>query len=437
MTENTLNASAATSPSIGDDSQTRYIVKHLITSYAPLLITGEAGTGKSTLIRYLRECGHFPNMVVTAPTGIAAINIAGQTLHSFFRLPPRIIEPSALTGQRANRLWKKVDIIIVDEISMVRADIIDGMDHILRKARRDPRPFGGVKMVFVGDFYQLPPVVRNPESDILRRMGYATPFAYSAHVFAELTPERVNLTTVHRQSDDRFKSLLSRLRRGADVQESLSQLNTECAHDHRAGRVPLLLTATNHAAKGYNARALSQIGNPVQRYTGQTQGKFNISGDALPVAETLELKVGARVMALKNDPSKRWVNGSLGTVSALSSDSVSVKFDHSGRTGEVKAASWETLRYGWDEAKNQPTSEVTGAYTQIPLTLAWAVTIHKAQGLTLDDVRVDLGRGAFASGQAYVALSRATSLAGLSLTRPLRPDDVQVERAHQIYLRDE
>lgn len=419
-----------------DDPQTRQIVRHLITDYAPLIITGEAGTGKSTLIRYLRDCGHFPNMVVTAPTGIAAINISGQTLHSFFRLPPRIIEPSALDGQRANRLWKKVGIIVVDEISMVRADIIDGMDYILRKARRDPRPFGGVKMVFVGDFYQLPPVVRNQEQEILRRMGYATPFAYSAHVFAELSPERVELSTVHRQSDARFKTLLSRLRRGADVQASIETLNHECARDHRAGAVPLLLTATNHAASGYNSRALAQIGNPAQHYKGVTQGKFNVSGDSLPVPETLELKVGARVMALKNDPSKRWVNGSLGTVTALAADSVTVKFDHSGRSGDVAAASWETMRYGWDEAKDAPTTEVTGAYTQIPLTLAWAVTIHKAQGLTLDDVRVDLGRGAFASGQSYVALSRATSLEGLSLTRPLRGDDVQVERAHQIYLRD-
>ncbi len=417
-----------------DDDAVKSALSHMQNGAVPMLITGEAGTGKSTLIRYMRSCGAFPNLAVLAPTGIAAVNVAGQTLHSFFRLPPRIIDERALTGQRANRLWKKVDHIIVDEISMVRPDILDGMDLILRRARRSQRPFGGVRMVFVGDFYQLPPVVGRQEQDILQRMGYETPFAYSAKVFKRYPPRRIALTTIHRQKDERFQRLLSKLREGDDVPAALGVLNDAASRPHRAGRTPLVLTATNNAAAGYNRAALGQIAGPERLFEGTLSGKFNMSGDKLPVPQSLPLKAGARVMALKNDVQKRWVNGSLGTVQSVSADTVSVKFDDTGRSHDVVKSSWETLKYVWNDAKEELDVEVTGAYSQMPLTLAWAVTIHKAQGLTLEDVRIDLERGAFSSGQTYVALSRATSLAGLSFTRPLSPRDVIVERRHAHYL---
>lgn len=410
------------------------LMAELSVDNAPVLITGEAGTGKSTLVRFIRGHEAFPGTVVLAPTGIAALNVTGQTLHSFFRLPPRVITPDALTGQRGNRLWTKVNTIIIDEISMVRPDVLDGIDYILRRARKTDLPFGGVRMIFVGDFYQLPPVVRRPEAEILEHMGYATPFAYSAHVLAQAGVRTIALQEVHRQSQRAFLSVLSDLRQGREVYGALERLNDACARDHRAGVTPLILTATNATANRYNASALAQINSPAGVYSGITQGQFKLSGDNLPVPERLTLKVGARVMALKNDVNKRWVNGSLGTVTALGAAQVQVRFDGGRKSYDVAAASWETVKYVWDAGKEDVKAEVVGTYTQMPLVPAWAVTIHKSQGLTLEDVRVDLERGSFASGQAYVALSRATTLEGLSLSRPLRPSDIIVEHRHRHYL---
>lgn len=397
---------------------------------APVLVTGKAGTGKSTLVSYIRHSRKFPNTVVLAPTGIAAINIRGQTVHSFFRFPPRIITAEALTQQRSNRMWRKADLIIIDEISMVRADMIDGMDMVLRKARGSSEPFGGARMMFVGDFYQLPPVVPRHEGDILSRMGYRTPFAHGAHVLTDRGLNRFELTQVHRQSETQFLRILSDIRQGEYPQDAVEDLNHLCHRDHRPGVTPLLLTGTNAAAARYNADGLARISSPPRTFTGKTEGKFNLAKNKLPVPETIALKVGARVMALKNDTDKKWVNGSLGIVETISEDEVRVRFDHSGEIRPVKISSWENIRYDWDEAKRSPVSKVVGSYSQIPLTLAWAVTIHKAQGLTLDDVRIDLERGAFAAGQTYVALSRARTLAGLSLARPLTLRDVISESRH-------
>ena len=401
---------------------------------APILVTGKAGTGKSTLVKFIRGCGLFPNTVVLAPTGIAAINISGQTVHSFFRFPPRIITAETLAEQRGNRMWRKVDLIIIDEISMVRADMIDGMDMVLRKARKTNEPFGGARMMFVGDFHQLPPVVPRHEGEILERMGYKSPFAYGAHVLAGGRFHKFELTQVHRQSEGQFLRILSDIRQSDYPQDALDDLNHLCHRPHREGVTPLLLTGTNSAAARYNADGLAQIDSPPRRFMGKTEGKFNIAKNKLPVPETVELKIGARVMALKNDTDKEWVNGSLGVVQAMTGREVRVKFDHSGKIGDVKISSWDNIRYDWDEAKQKPISTIVGSYAQIPLTLAWAVTIHKAQGLTLDDVRIDLERGAFAAGQTYVALSRARTLAGLSLARALTPRDVITENRHGEFL---
>ncbi|MGJ8561972.1 MAG: ATP-dependent DNA helicase [Alphaproteobacteria bacterium] len=400
----------------------------------PILVTGKAGTGKSTLVKFIRDSGLFPNTIVLAPTGIAAINISGQTIHSFFRLPPRIITPDALDGQRPNRMWKKVDLIIIDEISMVRADIIDGIDMVLRKARKTREPFGGARMMFVGDFHQLPPVVPAREGEILDRMGYKSPFAYGAHVLAGGRFHKFELTQVHRQSEDRFLRILSDIRQSDYPQDTLDDLNHLCHRPHREGVTPLLLTGTNSAAARYNAEGLAKIEGAGRVFTGKIEGKFNVAKNKLPVPETVELKVGARVMALKNDTDKEWVNGSLGMVEAITDREVRVRFDHSGKIGDVKISSWDNTRYDWDEAGQKPVSTVVGSYAQIPLTLAWAVTIHKAQGLTLDDVRIDLERGAFATGQTYVALSRARTLAGLSLARALTLRDVITENRHGAYI---
>lgn len=426
-------------PGYAQSSEVQTLTAQIRADRAPILITGEAGTGKSTFVRYLKRSPEFSGTVVLAPTGIAALTIGGQTLHSFFRLPPRLITPDALIGQRSNRLWKKVKMIIIDEISMVRPDVLDGIDYILRHARRDERPFGGVKMILVGDFYQLPPVVRGQEAEILQQLGYETPFAYSAFSLQQLKLNHINLERVHRQSQPEFLSLLSKIRQGRDLQPAIATLNQQCYGPHRADHIPLLLCASNRQAQSYNDQALAQLGGQASSYQGVLQGKFGLSGDKLPAAETISLKIGARVMALKNDMKGRWVNGSLGTVTALfgndgSAGRVQVRFDHSPKRVEVAPENWERMSYKWDEAGKDVKAEVIGTYTQIPLSLAWAVTIHKAQGLTLEDIRIDLERGAFASGQAYVALSRAKTLEGVSLSRELRPSDIRVERAHSYML---
>ncbi len=420
-------------------AQTKEILATLKADRDPVLITGEAGTGKSTLVSFLRRSGKFPATAVLAPTGIAALTIGGQTIHSFFRLPPRLITPETIMGQRSNHLWKKIKHLVLDEISMVRPDVLDGIDYILRRARKNEAPFGGVKVIFVGDFYQLPPVVRGQDAQMLAHMGYETPFVYSAHVFKAHPPRLITLSEVHRQSQLEFLDLLSDIRLGKNIAEALASLNAACTGPHRAGKMPLLLCATNSAANGYNGRALAHIETRAARYDGTLHGKFNVRGDKLPVPEELSLKVGARVMALKNDPARRYVNGSLGSVVSLfgqdgTGGKVTVKFDHNGKRAEIEPAIWETVKYVWDEAAQDIKTEIVGSYQQIPLALAWAVTIHKSQGLTLEDVRVDLERGAFASGQAYVALSRATTLEGLSLSRPLRERDIIVERAHEYHL---
>ena len=427
---------AETRKSVGRLSEeAKDVVRQLLSDdRAPILLSGKAGTGKSTLIRYIQAQDAFPKTIVLAPTGIAAINIGGQTLHSFFRLPPRILTDEALKGQRANAMWKKVDLVIVDEVSMCRVDLIDAMDRILKKARKNNEPFGGCRMLFVGDFYQLPPVAPRGEAQMLHQMGYESPFAYSAHVFREQPLAVYSLTQVYRQNEPEFLDILSDIRSGQDVEYALERLNGRCAGEHREGVTPLLLTGTNATAARYNQEGLARIDQPGHHFEGRTKGKFNINADRLGAPALLELKLGARVMALKNDMKRRWVNGSIGTVKALEPGKVTVQFDN-GKTGVIEPDDWETIRYAWDEASNTPKAEVVGSYSQIPLSLAWAVTIHKAQGLTLDDVRVDLERGAFAAGQAYVALSRSRTLDGLSLTRPLGPRDIMVDERHEDALR--
>ncbi len=400
----------------------------LIDTDCPMLfVLGRAGTGKTTLVRHLRKRPGAETMVILAPTGIAAINAGGQTIHSFFRLPPRLIDPDNIQITRSNKLWRKVDRIVIDEVSMVRVDLIDAMDAILRRARRDERPFGGVQMIFVGDFLQLPPVTPGPEAEMLRQLGYASPYAFSARAVADAGARTINLDTVYRQSDPEFIEVLGRLRAGRNVGDALEVLNSRCVGSHRAGAAPMLLTGTNARATRYNAEGLRTIAKEARVYDGISTGTLEKERGRLPVPEMLELKAGARVMAVKNDPGGRWVNGSLGTVWEILKRKVRVLFDHDPVIAEVEAQTWESFRYSWVEEENRVESEVVGSFKQIPLILAWAATIHKAQGLTLDDVRIDLEGGAFASGQAYVAISRARSMEGLSLTRPLRPNDFLVD----------
>ena len=408
-----------------DDPTVRHILEQLDSDdRSPILVTGEAGTGKSTLVNYIKTQANIRKTVVLAPTGVAALNVGGQTIHSFFRFPFKIIDEAALVDQRKNRLWKKVDLIVIDEVSMLRADILDGIDLVLRKAQDSREPFGGVRVLLVGDFFQLPPVIPRHEHAVLAQLGYSGPYAYNSNVLENYPPVHFELSRIYRQRDADFVKLLSDLRVARNVEETVMEINNICVGPHRDGHIPVLLTATNAVADRYNKSGLQELDSAAVEFESKTKGNF--SANRLPVPSQLALKKGARVMAVRNDPKKRWVNGSLGTVVTLSPEEVFVRFDNDPAVRKMEPEKWDMINYKCNEAELKMEETTTASFQQMPLILAWAVTIHKAQGLTLDDVRIDLGRGAFAMGQTYVALSRARTLAGLSLTVPLRAQDVNV-----------
>ncbi|MCJ8144256.1 DEAD/DEAH box helicase [Ancylobacter sp. A5.8] len=392
-----------------------------------IMVLGGAGTGKTTFLHALRRHGGS-RQAFLAPTGVAALQLGGQTIHSFFGLPPRLMDPEQVKPRSQKRtLMKKLERLVIDEISMVRADVLDAVDRSLRIARGNPEPFGGVQVVLVGDFLQLPPVVPTTERELLGHLGYEGPFAFDARVLTEVDVARLPFTTVYRQSDADFVAHLAALRAGRGVMEAVDAINAASMRPHREGRIPVVLAPTNTRVDAYNRRGMEQLADGGRLYEGRSEGEFDLANDRLPVPEVLTLKVGARVMAVRNDPEKQWVNGSVGTVLGLSPDRAFVRLD-AGGVAEIERTSWERIRYDWDEATGKIAAKVVGTYTQIPLVPAWAVTVHKAQGLTLEDVRIDLDTGAFAAGQAYVALSRARSLEGLSLVRPLRSSDIRIDR---------
>jgi ATP-dependent DNA helicase PIF1 len=393
-----------------------------------ILVVGRAGTGKTRLVQYLKGRPGGELQATVAPTGIAALNAQAQTIHSFFRLEPTVLDAANLSdGGRFGGVYRRMKRLIVDEISMVRADLIDAMDARLRRVRADQRRFGGVQIVMVGDFLQLPPVIQSADWPVLEALGYRGPFAFNAHALADLPVKTVTLDRVWRQDEQEFIEILGHIRSGQAVEAALERLNQRCVGPHRDGVAPLLLTATRAAADGYNKRGLKALGGERMGFQAKIEREFTLAPSSLPVPEYIELAVGARVMAVKNDAGGRWVNGSLGTVTGLSEGGASVAFDRGREEHLVSPVAWEKVRQRWNEATKRIDTEVVGAYRQIALIHAWAVTIHKAQGLTLDDVRIDLGSGAFAPGQVYVAISRVRSMSGLSFARPLRASDIQVD----------
>ncbi len=393
-----------------------------------ILVVGRAGTGKTRLVQYLKARPGGELQATVAPTGIAALNAQAQTIHSFFRLEPNVLDAANLADAgRFGGVYRRMKRLIIDEISMVRADLIDAMDARLRRVRADQRRFGGVQVVMVGDFLQLPPVIAPDDWPVLEALGYQGPFAFNAHALADLPVKTVTLDRVWRQDEQEFIEVLGHIRAGHEVEAALERLNRRCVGPHREGVAPLLLTATRAAAEGYNKRGLHALGGSRAAFQARIERAFTLAPASLPVPEYIELAVGARVMAVKNDAGGRWVNGSLGTVTELSEDGATVAFDRGRGEHLVSPVAWEKVRQQWNETSKRIDTEVVGAYRQIPLIHAWAVTIHKAQGLTLDDVRIDLGSGAFAPGQVYVAISRVRSMAGLSFARPLRPADIRVD----------
>ncbi len=407
-----------------------------------LFLTGKAGTGKSTFLRYI--CDNVRKKhVVLAPTGIAAINAGGSTLHSFFKLPfhPLLPDDPNLSLQKGRiheffkynkahrKLLEELELIIIDEISMVRADIIDAVDRILRVYSRNLRePFGGKQLLLVGDVFQLEPVVKGDERDILQRF-YPTPYFFSARVFSQIDLVSIELQKVYRQSDQTFISVLDRIRKNQAGNADLQLLNTRYGvpTDNKKEEDLYVTLATRRDTVDYiNERRLKELPGEAEVFHGEITGDFPES--SLPTSQELVLKPGAQVIFVKNDYERRWVNGTIGIVSGFDriEETLYIITDD-GRECDVKREAWRNIRYQYNEEKKEIEEEVLGTFTQFPLRLAWAITVHKSQGLTFSRVEIDFTGGVFAGGQAYVALSRCTSLEGIRLKTPINRNDIFVK----------
>ncbi len=393
-------------------------------SNAPIvMITGAAGTGKSTLLHHFRLTTP-KKCVVLAPTGIAAIQVKGETIHSFLKLKPRMT--LADVRQKASRLrntaiYESIDVIIIDEISMVRADLMDMMDVFLKIARKDMRPFGGIQVVMIGDFCQLPPVVSREEHAYFFER-YSSSFVHASDLFRQSNFDytKLTLTDIFRQTDSEFIQLLTSIRSGHINQEVLDALNTRVVSSVTdSGTVRL--TTTNIQADTANLQQLSQLPGASQVYTATMDGQC--SERVAPAPLELILKEGAQVMFLVNDGMGRFMNGSMGYVLRLMPDMVVVEVPNRGIV-QVGRHTWKMFHYDIDASTNEFIQKEVGSFTQFPIQLAWAITIHKSQSQTFDRVHVDFGRGTFAAGQAYVALSRCRTFEGLTLAQPVTKGDL-------------
>ncbi|SJN17142.1 putative helicase [Microbacterium esteraromaticum] len=426
-----------------------------------VFVTGRAGTGKSTLLQHF-AANTKKQIAICAPTGVAALNVEGQTIHSLFRLPIGLIAESEIDQtDTTRRLLNAIETLVIDEISMVNADLMDAIDRSLRQARgRRGLPFGGVQVVMFGDPYQLAPVP--PRGDELRYIQdhYRSFWFFDAKVWTGglaaadagglldlgshgATLHVHELVHIHRQSDDGFKAMLNAVRYGRVTAEIAGALNTQGARtppEPEPGEVPIITLATrNDIVNSINRRHLDALVGREQTAHAEVSGDFGRGEANYPADSELKLKIGAQVMFLRNDVAMqgeppRWVNGSIGTVTRILGGSVRVEVD--GDEFDVEPAVWERFRYAYNPGTKTLSREVVAEFTQFPLRLAWAVTIHKSQGKTYDRAVVDLGSGAFAPGQTYVALSRLTSLDGLYLSRPMRPRDILVDEDVRRFMRE-
>lgn len=398
----------------------------------PVFLTGKAGTGKTTFLRRIRSLTGKAT-AVAAPTGVAAINAGGVTLHSLFQLPLGPYVPgfkpqeSERTKMRKAKLdlLRQLELLIIDEVSMLRADTLDAIDERLRSVRGNDAPFGGVQMLYIGDLFQLPPVVKDDEWALLRP-HYASAFFFDAQVLRRAPPHILELKTVYRQNEPRFIELLNAVRNNRLTADGFRQLNARV----RPGFVPppgdhyITLTTHNAKADAINRSELQRLDTPERVYEAVLEGDFPES--ALPNERDLRLKLGAQVMFLRNDPQGRYFNGKIGTVSGFGDECVIVTDPECPEAIDVPLEKWDNIRYSLNKESGRMDEEKIGSFTQYPLRLAWAVTIHKSQGLTFQRAVIDAG-AAFASGQVYVALSRCTSLEGIVLRAPLAPHSVKTD----------
>ena len=393
-------------------------------------LTGKAGTGKSTFLR--RICEEVKKrFVVLAPTGVAAMNVKGQTIHSFFGLSYGVQGPNNYGSIDKDRieLLNKIDTIIIDEVSMVRCDMVDVMDRMLRRHRNDPHPFGGVQVVFVGDLFQLPPVINMADKALLRKFYKSTGYYfYDSNVLSNVKLPKIEFTKVYRQNDPAFIELLDRFRVGSVKQSDIAKLNTRVVDEDLIGiddSFRITLTTRRDDAALINDNRLAEIDAPSFTYMATYSGDCSKCKDA--AEEELVLKVGAQVMFIRNIKKNGCVNGTIGVVSELAEDVVKVRLEN-GMECEVETEVWEAFEYQYNEAARQVEKKVIGKMTQYPLRLAWAITIHKSQSLTFDKVAINFGKGSFTYGQTYVALSRARSFAGIELMQHVNHNGVMVSR---------
>lgn len=400
------------------------IVEQLENTKDHFYITGKAGSGKSTLLAYFRSVTQ-KNTAVLAPTGVAAIRVKGQTIHSFFGFPPKVIQTRHIKKVRQIELLQNLETLIIDEISMVRADVFDAIDYSLRVHRKKlTQPFGGVQVIVFGDLFQLPPVVNMDESSLLERIYPNGQFFFHSNIFQDAQFKTLELQSIYRQTDDHFIYLLNAVRDGSITNSQIDNLNDSLVDSFEMDEGKIILTTTNARASGINQNYLKQLGSEEFSYRAQATGQFY--KELFPTDEVLKLKKGAQVIMIKNDPEKRWVNGSIGTIHDIAEKKIKVKINH--KIYEVKKEKWDRIQYSYDDDQQEVLENVTGSFKQYPMRLAWAITIHKSQGQTFEKVIIDMSQGSFAPGQLYVALSRCISLEGIELLRPLKKSDVIVNK---------